>query len=120
MFNANIRGWINYYGRYYRSALYPNPTAHRPDTGAMGTSEVQIPAAPPAAHTAVARTSRARQPSLFAHWGMLQGYGRTMEPDEVRASRPVLRAPGGENSAGRLTPLSASNTRETPIGSSRI
>jgi Group II intron, maturase-specific domain len=23
MFNANIRGWINYYGRYYKSALYP-------------------------------------------------------------------------------------------------
>ena len=23
MFNAYIRGWINYYGRYYKSALYP-------------------------------------------------------------------------------------------------
>ena len=23
MFNASIRGWINYYGRYYKSALYP-------------------------------------------------------------------------------------------------
>ncbi len=23
MFNAKIRGWINYYGRYYKSALYP-------------------------------------------------------------------------------------------------
>jgi hypothetical protein len=23
LFNANIRGWINYYGRYYKSALYP-------------------------------------------------------------------------------------------------
>ena len=23
MFNAHIRGWINYYGRFYPSALYP-------------------------------------------------------------------------------------------------
>ncbi len=23
MFNSHIRGWINYYGRYYKSALYP-------------------------------------------------------------------------------------------------
>ncbi|MGH8548914.1 MAG: group II intron maturase-specific domain-containing protein [Methylococcales bacterium] len=23
MFNSAIQGWINYYGRYYRSALYP-------------------------------------------------------------------------------------------------
>ena len=23
MFNAHIRGWINYYGRFYKSALYP-------------------------------------------------------------------------------------------------
>jgi hypothetical protein len=23
MFNASIRGWINYYGCYYKSALYP-------------------------------------------------------------------------------------------------
>jgi len=23
MFNSHIRGWINYCGRYYKSALYP-------------------------------------------------------------------------------------------------
>ena len=23
MFNPVIRGWLQYYGRYYRSALYP-------------------------------------------------------------------------------------------------
>ena len=23
MFNNHIRGWINYYGRFYKSALYP-------------------------------------------------------------------------------------------------
>src|SRR5271168_1574118 len=37
----------------------PDPTAHRPDIGAMGPSEVQIPTAPSAAHTAVARPHRA-------------------------------------------------------------
>lgn len=24
MFNNHIRGWINYYGRFYKSALYPS------------------------------------------------------------------------------------------------
>src|SRR5271157_3553378 len=37
----------------------PDPTPHRPDIGAMGTSEVQIPTAPSAAHTSVARPHRA-------------------------------------------------------------
>lgn len=37
----------------------PDPTAHRPDTGAMGPSEVQIPAAPPATNRAVACPHRA-------------------------------------------------------------
>ena len=23
MFNAQVRGWVNYYGRYYKSAMYP-------------------------------------------------------------------------------------------------
>jgi RNA-directed DNA polymerase len=23
MFNANVQGWVNYYGRYYKSAMYP-------------------------------------------------------------------------------------------------
>ena len=23
MFNAQVQGWINYYGRYYKSAMYP-------------------------------------------------------------------------------------------------
>ena len=75
MFNASFRGWIDYYGRYYRSARSPDPTAHRPDIGAMGPSEVEILTAPSAAHTAVARPHRGRQPSLFAHWRLLQGYG---------------------------------------------
>jgi len=23
MFNAYVQGWVNYYGRYYKSAMYP-------------------------------------------------------------------------------------------------
>jgi RNA-directed DNA polymerase len=23
MFNAKVQGWVNYYGRYYKSAMYP-------------------------------------------------------------------------------------------------
>ncbi len=42
MFNMHIRGWINYYGRFYPSALLPDAKAHRRLSGAMGQSEVQV------------------------------------------------------------------------------
>jgi Group II intron, maturase-specific domain len=38
MFNPIIRGWMNYYGRYYKSAL-------RPMSRAMGDVEIQTSAA---------------------------------------------------------------------------
>ena len=78
MFNSHIRGWINYYGRYYKSALYPTLRhidlilarwAHR-KFKSLRRHRRQT------AHW-IARVAR-RQPSLFAHWGLLQGRGRTM------------------------------------------
>jgi len=78
MFNADIRGWINYYGCYYKSALYPTLRhidrilarwAHRKFKSLRRHRR--------RTQQWVARIAR-RQPLLFAHWGMLQGYGRTM------------------------------------------
>src|SRR5215471_5405381 len=78
MFNSHIRGWINYYGRYYKSALYPTLRhidrilarwAHR-KFKSLRRHRRQT------AHW-IARVAR-RQPLLFAHWPLLQGRGWTM------------------------------------------
>jgi group II intron reverse transcriptase/maturase len=71
MFNPIIRGWLNYYGRYYKSALYP--TLRHLDRRL--------------AHWAMAKYKRlrrhrrraehwiravaSRDPALFAHWPLL-------------------------------------------------
>ena len=78
MFNNHIRGWINYYGRFYKSALYPalrhidrilarwahrkfkSLRRHKRRTHHWLLNIVQ------------------RQPDLFAHWRLLYGRGRTM------------------------------------------
>ncbi len=41
MFNPIIRGWLQYYGRYYRSALYPVEASTGPLAGPLGLSEIQ-------------------------------------------------------------------------------
>jgi len=76
--NAHIRGWINYYGRYYKSALYPTLRhidqilarwAHRKFKSLRRHHR--------RARHWLQRLAR-RQPDLFAHWRLLQGHGRTM------------------------------------------
>ena len=75
MFNTTIRGWINYYGCYYKSALYPTLRhidrilarwAHRKFKSLRRHRR--------RTQQWLARIAR-RQPSLFAHWRLLQGYG---------------------------------------------
>jgi Reverse transcriptase (RNA-dependent DNA polymerase)/Group II intron, maturase-specific domain len=44
MFNPIIRGWINYYGRFYRSGLYPLLRHINWGPGSLGHAEVQGPA----------------------------------------------------------------------------
>ena len=96
MFNNHIRGSINYYGRFYKSALYPALRHIDQILAPMGASEVQVlrrhkrrthagwsalcTASPICSRTGSFSTDAAEQ------W----------EPDEARASRPVLRARGGE------------------------
>ena len=70
MFNPKIRGWLQYYGQYYRSALYPYMRqldrslaqwAHRRYKKLRGHLR--------RAQHWIARISR-RDPKLFAHWQM--------------------------------------------------
>lgn len=71
MFNPVIQGWINYYGRYYKSALYPtlryldNRLAH----WAMSKYK-RLRRHRRRAEQRV-RAIRQRDPRLFAHWRLL-------------------------------------------------
>ena len=73
MFNSVIRGWVEYYGAYYKSALYPTLRhidrklawwAYRKYKRLRGHRRR-------ASHF-VERVAR-RQPCLFAHWRLLHG-----------------------------------------------
>ena len=70
MFNPIIRGWLQYYGRYYRSALYP--TMRELDRDLVLWAKRKYKKLRPhlrrAAHW-IARISR-RAPELFSHWQM--------------------------------------------------
>ena len=42
--NPVIRGWMTYYGKFYRTALDGLPAAHQRLPGALGAAEVQAAA----------------------------------------------------------------------------
>jgi group II intron reverse transcriptase/maturase len=92
MFNSYIRGWINYYGRFCPSALYPTLWHIERYLARWASGKYK-------SLRGHKRRSRhwllriaQRQPRLFAHWPLIYGYGRTTG---ARVSRPVLRARGG-------------------------
>ena len=75
MFNASIRGWINYYGRFCPSALYPTLRNIERYLARWASGKYK---------TLRGRKRRSRhwllriaqrQPRLFAHWPLLHGYG---------------------------------------------
>ena len=76
MFNAHIRGWIQYYGQFYKSALYE--TLRRVDVHLIKWARRKYRTlryrAQGAVHwfMRVVRTS----PGLFAHWQLLYATGR--------------------------------------------
>src|SRR5215467_1789312 len=78
MFNSHIRGWINYYGWFCPSALYP--TLQRIDLTLARWASGKFKSL--RGHKRRSRHWLARiarhQPRLFAHWGLLYGRGRTM------------------------------------------
>ena len=70
MFNPIIRGWLQYYGRFYRSALYP--PMHQLDRSLARWAYRKYKKLRGHLRRAthwVARISR-RDPKLFAHWQM--------------------------------------------------
>lgn len=75
MFNRRIQGWINYYGRYYRSALYPvfKVLERRLVKWAMRKYKRLRGHQRKAAHW-LQRIAR-KQSWLFAHWRLLYGNG---------------------------------------------
>jgi RNA-directed DNA polymerase len=70
MFNPKIRGWFQYYGRYYRSALYPL-VQHLNRLLALWAKRKskKLRGHLRRARHWIARISR-RDPQLFAHWQM--------------------------------------------------
>jgi RNA-directed DNA polymerase len=78
MFNPKVRGWLNYYGRYYRSALYP--PMRQLDRSLARWAERKYKKLRGHMRRAthwVARISR-RDPGLFAHWQMGVRRGSTV------------------------------------------
>ena len=106
MFNTIVQGWINYYGRFYKSMLYPflrrinehlvrwacrkYKRLRRPRAPSDGTPGRRRPALP-----GLVRALALRPHNLTA--------GR-WEPCEPRGSRTVLREPGGEIPPGDSPP----------------
>ena len=78
MFNPYIRGWINYYSHFYKSALYP--TLRRIDVFLIRWARrkfKRLRQQPKGARDWLARVVRS-SPDLFAYWPLLYGQGRTL------------------------------------------
>jgi hypothetical protein len=78
MFNPYIRGWINYYSQFYKSALYP--TLLRIDAFLVRWARRKfkpLRQSPKGARDWLARVIRT-SPGLFAHWQLLHAAGRTL------------------------------------------
>jgi group II intron reverse transcriptase/maturase len=75
MFGPYIRGWINYYGRFYKSALYPTLRLIDEHLSRWGQRKFKRLRG----HRRRARAWLAdvvsRQPMLFPHWKLLYGNG---------------------------------------------
>jgi len=73
MFNAVIRGWVNYYGAFYKSALYPALLHIDRKLARWATRKFKrLRRHRRRAEQWLRRVAR-RQPGLFAHWRLLYG-----------------------------------------------
>lgn len=71
MFNPIIQGWINYYGRYYKSALYPTLRCLDRRLAMWATRKYKrLRGHRRRAVHWLDRIAR-RQPNLFAHWKLI-------------------------------------------------
>ena len=73
MFNPVVRGWLQYYGRFYRSAVYLSLRQLDKALARWASQKFKrLRRRQRRAHRWVARLSR-RAPTLFAHWQMVKG-----------------------------------------------
>jgi RNA-directed DNA polymerase len=71
MFNSNIQGWINYFGRYYKSAMYPTLRSLDRRLVRWATRKYKrLRGHRRRADQWLQRIAR-KQPGLFAHWKLL-------------------------------------------------
>lgn len=101
--NPVLRGWINYFGRFYRSALYP--LLHRVNTYLLRWIRKKYRINVRRARRRLAE-GYARAPRYFAHWALMHPTGlrpERQEPYDERLSRTDLWEPGGENPPGDPT-----------------
>jgi group II intron reverse transcriptase/maturase len=78
MFNPVIRGWLNYYGRYYKSALYPTLRYLNRCLARWAMAKYKRLRRHKRQAEHWVRKVSLRDPKLFAHWTMLAGHGRTV------------------------------------------
>ena len=95
MFNAQIRGWVNYYGVYYKSALYRTLRHIDRKLVLWATRKFKRLRSHKRRADHWPRRIARRQTGLFAHWRLLHGQAGLEEPDERRRSRPVREHLGG-------------------------
>jgi group II intron reverse transcriptase/maturase len=77
MYNIYIQGWINYYGHFYKSVLYP--TLLRIDAYLVKWARHKyklLRGRPKAARLWLSRV-KTDSPQLFAHWRLMYSTGRT-------------------------------------------
>ena len=103
MYNPCIRGWINYYSHFYKTQL--RPTLKRIDLYVIRWARGKFKRLRRKTKGARDWFDRLRRvnPTLFAHWQLCHGNGRTSGPYESRGSRTDLGAPGGESPPGDST-----------------
>lgn len=78
MFNPVIRGWLNYYGRYYKSALYPTLRYLNRCLARWAMAKYKRLRRHKRQAEHWVRKVSLRDPKLFAHWPMLAGHGWTV------------------------------------------
>ena len=96
-YNPILQGWINYYGKYCRSALYPMMRHFNKTLVAWAMKKYRrLRKRKTRAGKFIERISKENR-NLFAHWRCdMQGAFAWWERYEPRGSRTVLRGASGE------------------------
>jgi group II intron reverse transcriptase/maturase len=76
MFNAKIRGWINYYGAYYKSQMYPTLRQIDRKLVLWATRKYKKLRRHKRRASHMLNRIAMQQVELFAHWPLLHGQGR--------------------------------------------